>query len=88
MMNVVFKEVLVCKCIKCSIPKDQLRYWYPLIDSGYFITLFYSYLKVTKKGFTMLQKMVILPNQIKSLDIILELDQYKSISKSKVTLLI
>ena len=38
MMNVVFKEVLVCKCIKCSIPKDQLRYWYPLIDSGYFIT--------------------------------------------------
>ena len=87
MMNVVFKEVLVCKCIKCSIPKDQLRYWYPLIDSGYFITLFYSYLKVTKKGYYV-AKIFILPNQIKSLDIILELDQCKSISESKVTLLI
>ena len=46
MMNVVFKEVLVCKCPKCSLPQQTSRYWYPLIDSGISITILISFYEI------------------------------------------
>ena len=50
MMNVVFKEILVCKCAKCSDPKQSSRYWYPLIDSGLLSVI--SYLHIAIKSNT------------------------------------
>ena len=43
MMNVVFKEVLTCKCPKCSLPQKSSRYWYLVIDSGFLFILLISF---------------------------------------------
>ena len=42
MTNVVFREVLVCRCKKCDLPKQ--RYLYLLINSGL--------LKIIDRGIT------------------------------------
>ena len=62
MMNVVFKEVLICKCNKCFLPKDQQRY--SLIDSGYSFSVLFSIARKTKTS----NFIAIISNQSKSLN--------------------